>query len=72
VIIQAVKVALFFAIIIPFGFAVRHLHDWLGQSSQDVWTGIVIGFVLCFALWRWHERITEQKARAFETERHPE
>lgn len=57
---RLIQIALLLAIIIPFGMAVRAFHDGLPDSGRDVWTGIVIGFLLCYALWRWDERTRQR------------
>ena len=59
--IRLVQVALLLAIVIPFGMAVRAFHAGIGDSGRDIWTGIVIGFLICYALWKWDERIRQRE-----------
>lgn len=60
-VIRIIAFALLLAVMVPFGIGVRWLHDNIGQRGQDVWGGIVIGFLICSALWMWHERIVRRR-----------
>lgn len=53
-------VAALLAVIVPFGLWVRSFQQSLGQSGNDIWLGIVIGFVFCYGLWRWNDKIQER------------
>jgi hypothetical protein len=61
------QIALLIAIIVPFGLAVRAFQQSLGQSGNDIWLGVVIGFVLCFCLWKWDDKIKERAAQGKRT-----
>ena len=60
--IRIVQIVLLIAIMVPFGWGVRWVHGELGQSGKDIWLGAVIGFVICYGLWRWHDRIKERQS----------
>lgn len=58
--IRVVQIALLFAIIIPFGMAVRAGVHSLSDYWRDMAFAGLVGFMLCFALWRWDERIRQR------------
>ena len=60
---RLVQIALLIAIVIPFGMAVRWVDGQLPTRIQDVLTGIPIGIAICYALWRWDDRIKERQSR---------
>jgi len=66
-VIRVFMVVALLAVIVPFGLAVRGFQQSLGPSGNAVWLGIVIGFVLCFALWKWDEKIKERAAQGKRT-----
>ena len=53
---RLIQFAILIAVIVPFGWMVSSFQKGLGQSGNDIWLGIVIGFAICFALWRWDDR----------------
>ena len=59
--IRLIQIALLLAIMIPFGMAVRAFHAGISDSGRDIWTGMLIGFAICYALWRWDERIRQRE-----------
>jgi len=59
--IRIVAFAILFAVMIPFAMGVHWLHDNIGQRGQDVWGGIVIGFLICYALDVWDGRIRRRQ-----------
>ena len=60
---RLVQIALLLAIVIPFGMAVRWGVGNLGQRGLDFGSGIVVGLVIAYALWRWDDRIKERQKR---------
>lgn len=55
--VRLTKLALFLAIIIPFGMMVRALVLSLDQRGLDLGTGVMVGMALMFALWQWDDRL---------------
>ncbi len=58
---RLIQIALLLAIIIPFGMAVRWGVEGLGQRGLDFGTGIVVGIMICYALWMWSDRIRQRE-----------
>ena len=54
---RLLQTALLFAVMIPFWLATKSMVATLGQRGLDISTGIIIGLVLMFCLWRWDERL---------------
>lgn len=59
--IRVVQIALLLAIVIPFGMAVRAGVHSLSDYWKDMAFAGLVGFILCFALWRWDERIRQRE-----------
>lgn len=60
---RIVQIALLLAIVIPFGVAVRWGVSRLSDYWLDLGFAALIGFALCYALWRWDDRIKERQKR---------
>lgn len=56
----AMTVALL-AIILPFGAFVRSVVSGLSSYHLDLAVAALVGFCLCYALWRWDERIRQRR-----------
>ena len=66
---RILSIVLFFAVMVPFSWAVKAFDASLSQRGHDIQAGALIGFFLCWLLWRWDERIKarqrEGKSRSF-------
>lgn len=62
--IRIVQIALLIAAVITLGMALKALHAGISDSGRDIWTGIVIGFLICYALWRWDDRIRQRDGKS--------
>ena len=53
---RIVQIALLFAIMIPFAWAVKSGVATLSPRWLDFFGGVWVGLGLCYALWRWDDR----------------
>lgn len=61
--IRILKVVLLLAIVVPFAWIVRSEVRGLSDYWLDMSVAVFVGFALCFALWRWDERIRQRDGR---------
>lgn len=61
--IRGIQIALLFAVMVPFAWMVRSGVRGLSDYWLDMSVAAVIGFALCFALWRWDERIRQRDGK---------
>jgi hypothetical protein len=59
-VIRFFQIALLLAIIVPFSWAVKSGVMSLSKYHLDLATAALVGFILCYALWRWDERIRQR------------
>lgn len=58
--IRFVQIALLIAIILPFGALVKSVVSGLSSYHLDLAVAALVGFCLCYGLWRWDERIRQR------------
>lgn len=59
---RVVAVVLFVIVMTLWATGVKWFVGALSERESDIGTGVVIGFVLCYALWRWDSHIQRKNA----------
>jgi hypothetical protein len=62
--IRIIQIALLLAVMIPFAWMVKSGVRGLSDYWLDIGVAAVAGFLVCFALWRWDERIRQRSGRS--------
>lgn len=62
--IRWVQIALLLAVMIPFAWVVKSGVRGLSDYWLDLGVAALIGFLLCFMLWRWDERIRQRSGNS--------
>lgn len=60
--IRALQIVLLLAVIIPFAGLVKSIVTGLSDNHLDLAVAALFGFCLCYALWRWDERIRQRRS----------
>lgn len=58
--IRIIQIGLLLAVMIPFAWLVKGGVQGLSSYWLDMGTAALVGFGLCYALWRWDARIRQR------------
>lgn len=58
--IRVIQLVLLVAVMVPFTAVVKSVVAGLSSYHLDMAVSALVGFCLCYALWRWDERIRQR------------
>lgn len=58
--IRVVMIVLLFAVMMPVAWLIKSTHEGLSDYGRDLWFAGVVGFVICYGLWHWDEKIRQR------------